>query len=426
MNQFTNLLRLIPADLTNFLVVVLFALVIGLEQRRHHAEEGDMPVFGTDRTFTLTAMFGWVLYIIDSQRMLLFGLGAVIISGLLAIYYLQKIKMHFRFGVTSIIAMLITYSLAPLVYTQPRWLTLLVVVTVLVMVEAKKPLSDFARKFGNEEFVSLAKFLVVAGVILPLLPDKPLWTGSMITPQKAWTAVVVVSGISYLSYILQKFVFPGGGVWITSVLGGLYSSTATTLVLARRSKSAPDTTQVAGMMIATAMMYFRLWIIVLIFSAALAQKLLPAMLIMFVLSFALAWWKGLRLNGQHNAEPAGESINHNPLEFSTSLLFAILFILFVSLTAWVSAYVGEQAIPKLAFAVGFTAIDPFIISLMQSKTVGIATMAVAVMNATSSNNFIKMGYAIFLGNPTLRRDIIQVFLILTFAGLLLAYGLLAI
>ncbi|HTA28636.1 MAG TPA: DUF4010 domain-containing protein, partial [Bacteroidia bacterium] len=215
----------LPPDLVPFLLVVAFSLLIGLEQRRHFINEAPESVFGTDRTFTLIGITGFILYAISPQNLLPFIIGAIILGCLLSVYYFQKIKIQQKFGMTSLITALITYSLGPLIFTQPKWLVLLVVVTVLVISEIKETLLNFSKKFDNDEFITLAKFLILAGVILPLLPDEPISAAINISPYRFWLAIVVVSAISYISYLLRKFVFPKTGILLTGILGGLYSST---------------------------------------------------------------------------------------------------------------------------------------------------------------------------------------------------------
>ena len=144
-----NLLQHIPQDLYNFLLVALFSMLIGLEQRLHHDSEKPKSLLGTDRTFTFIGILGYILYLFDPVRMLFFGLGGLSITVFLAIFYISKIWKEKQSGLTSIIVALITYSLAPLVYTQPHWLVLLILVTILILVEVKEDLIAFSEKIDK-------------------------------------------------------------------------------------------------------------------------------------------------------------------------------------------------------------------------------------------------------------------------------------
>ena len=225
----------IPFELTNFVLVTLVALIIGLAQRRLHPSDEEFKPFGTDRTFTFIGILGYILWVINPEDPTLFLGGGAIISVLLAINYSYKIKRQKLYGITTIIIALITYCLAPLVITQPKWMFLLVVVTVLIFTELKESFLAISQKFDRDEFLTLGKFLVIAGVILPIVPDTPIVPYLSISAYKVWLAVVVISTISYLSYLLKKFVFKDSGIIISGILGGLYS-TATTIILARKSK----------------------------------------------------------------------------------------------------------------------------------------------------------------------------------------------
>ena len=276
----------IPAEFINFIIVTLFALIIGLAQRRLHPKSIDFKPFGTDRTFTFIGIMGYILCIITPGNYTLFLGGGFAIIVFLAIYYYFRLVNLKIYGLTTIIVALLTYCLAPLVITQPKWLFMLVVVTVLIFTELKESFGAISKKFDKDEFLTLAKFLVIAGVILPIIPDTPIVSFLSITPYKIWLAVVVISGLSYFSYLLKKFVFKNSGVLISGLLGGLYSSTATTIMLAKKSKnSCVSANQYAGAIIlATCMMYLRILILLIIFNPALCSILLLSFIILFVIS----------------------------------------------------------------------------------------------------------------------------------------------
>ena len=402
-----NPLENIPLDFLNFLLTTLFALLIGLEQRRHHEQEKLKYLFGTDRTFALIGVLGFVLYLFDKERLLFFGVGGLALSLFFTIAYAGKAWKEGRFGMTSVLIALITYCIAPLIYTQPPWLVLLILITVLILTEIKENLIAFSEKFDKNEFITLAKFIAIAGVILPLTPRGQVIPGLDLTPYKFWMAVVAVSAISYASYLLKKFVFPQAGLFLTGVLGGLYSSTATTFSLAGKTKTAgyPPGLTAAAILIATAMMYLRILALALLFNASLGKKLFLPFLVLSLLTAAVSIFLYFQNRDKEarNGEPTTEN-QPNPLEFRTALLFAFLFVFFAALTHYVLKLYGDNGLTVLSFIVGVTDIDPFLLNLFQGKQTFAEHLAImATIQATISNNFLKAVYGVALGAPAIRR-----------------------
>ena len=419
----TTILQYINPDFIKFALVLVFSLLIGLEQRRHHIDMEAEELFGTDRTFTLIGVLGYLLYIISPNNLSPFLGGGAVVTLFLAIFYYQKIQIKKKFGLTSIIIALITYCLAPLIYTQPLWLVLLLIVCVLIITEIKGELSAFSHKVDDSEFITLGKFIVLAGVILPLLPNTPISPLINVSPYKCWLAIVVVSGISYLSYLLKKFVFPQAGILLTGILGGLYSSTATTVILARKSKEQPtDSRIVPAIFLAITMMYLRLFLLAFIFNQPIAFLLLPYFVVFILVTVGLALYfiKAYKATNDDTKNPDQTVAPHsNPLEFKTSLLFGGLFIVFAVITGFVSEKYGGTGVNILAFLVGVTDIDPFIMNLFQSKLpIANAIITMAVLNAITSNNILKMVYALSFSEKSLRKRLIVGFAILIGVGVI--------
>lgn len=421
-----QLIDTIPQDMIFFLLTVLFSLLIGLEQRRHHNNNQQDITFGTDRTFTLIGVLGFVLYILDKTHLFAFFAGGLVLAVLLWIFYAKLIDENKQFGFTSLLNGLVTYCLAPLIYTQPSWMVLLIVVTILVITELKDDLMAISQKFDPGEFITLAKFLALAGVILPLLPNKPIYPGFSITPYHFWMSIVVVSGISYLSYLLQKFVFPKSGLLLTGLLGGLYSSTATVIILARKSKENRDLGKVtASMMLSIAMMYIRVFVIAYLIKSEVAMAMLPSFAVLTISSFGIAWvatkYKHIMLPTEEEKSHFDASTAHNPLEFKTALVFGVLFIFFAVLTHYVLNSFGNQGLNLLAMVVGVTDIDPFILSLLQGKwTITAQSISAAILIATNSNNLVKLIYSLVLGNKLLRKSLLIAYGSLILVGITLS------
>jgi len=140
----------IPDIFYQFVITLLLTLLIGLEQRKLLLlKESSKSIFGTDRTFTFIGVLGFILYILDSNRLILFSIGAILLGLLMGIFYYSRIKSEGAYGITSIVVAFITYSLGPVIITQPRWLTILIVVSVLILVERKE---YFKNNFKLERF----------------------------------------------------------------------------------------------------------------------------------------------------------------------------------------------------------------------------------------------------------------------------------
>lgn len=396
-----QLYNYLPQELVTFILVTLFSLLIGLSQRKISLKrEGETTLFGTDRTFTFIGILGYLLYILDPTEMRLFMGGGAVLGMLLGLNYYVKQSQFHVFGVTTIIIALITYCIAPIVSTQPSWFYVMVVVTVLLLTELKHTFTEIAQRMQNDEMITLAKFLAISGIILPMLPNKNIIPEINLTPYSIWLATVIVSGISYLSYLLKRYVFRESGVLVSGIIGGLYSSTATISVLARKSRKASDqqvTEYVAAMLLAISMMFLRFMILILIFSREIFTSIYPYLLIMAVVAAGVGWFIHTRQHRELDAEPVEEEEDtSNPLEFKVALIFAILFVIFTVLTHYTILYAGTSGLTLLSFVSGFSDITPFILNLLQrTSSVAMIVVTACSMQAIVSNIAVNMCYALF-------------------------------
>jgi uncharacterized membrane protein (DUF4010 family) len=210
--------------------------------------------------------------------------------------------------------------------------------------------------------------------------------------------VVAISSLSYLTYLVQRYRPVKGGALLSALLGGAYSSTATTVVLAKRQKEAvtrrPELS--ASIIAATAVMYPRLAALIAFFSPPIAVVLLPGLGFLFTLAAAISWWEWRKIQPIYAdlAIPAA-----NPLQLTTALIFAVVFLAVSLATAWVQSVFGQTGIFTLATLVGASDIDPFVLSLAQGGAPGMSLSAVAaaVLIAASANNIAKAAYAIGFG-----------------------------
>ncbi len=410
----------------NFILVVLFSLSLGMERRKQYESKAAQQTFGTDRTFTFIGVLGFLLFMADTTTKIpyLFGMG--ILTLFMAIFYTSKVFKEQHYGLTSIILSFVTYGFPLFLHTMTLWLSLLLFVVVLLLSGIKKPLKKVSRKIDDDEFLTLVKFLVIAGIILPILPKENIHEFVPVSPYKIWLAVVVVSAISYLSYLLQKYVFPNSGLLLTALLGGLYSSTASTIILSRKSKNDDEHPKAyaGAIMIGIAMMYVRVFILLLIFNSELVLGSLPYFVILFVVTVLVGM---LFYNSDKKLPRAKDEEvfeDDNPLEFKVAVLFAGLYVLFSMITNFALTYYGEGGLSVLSLIVGVTDITPFLLNLFQGNyAVGATMIIIATFQAMTSNNVLKATYSQFLAGENTRKQVLKAFGIVILANVLVIAAL---
>jgi uncharacterized membrane protein (DUF4010 family) len=411
-----NIISTLPPLLIHFITTVALSFMVGLELHSYQRANDYTVSFGTTRTFMLIGILGFVLFSLDNHY-LPFTIGLLLLGILLMLFYWRSTKKE-HFSLMAILLALATYTIGPVTSRFPGWFLILFVVVLILLLGEKPKIRRLSDRISNEEMVTLAKFLIMSGIILPLLPDSQIAPMVTVTYYKVWLAVIVVSGISYISYLAQTYFFQLQGLLLTGILGGLYSSTAATVVIGQRARdTAYEHVVSSAIIMATSMMYLRLLVIVFIFNKSAASYLLLPFLTAFALSCIVAL--GLLRWNNHNAPTGDTAPIRHPLELKTALVFAFLFVFFASLTHYVVSDYGTKGLHILAFATGFTDIDPFILSVLAGKyNVSMESIIAAIIIASGSNNLLKGVYAIVLAR---NRSVMPavLWLILLFAASLL-------
>ena len=288
------------------------------------------------------------------------------------------------------------YLLGALSIGMPNWVAVSTTVCAVLLLTGRERLHDLAHRVEMKEITTAGQFLVLAGIVLPLLPNSPVTPLTTITPRQAWLALVVVCTLSYASYLAQHYWVPASrGLWMAA-LGGLYSSTAMTVVLARQiAGQATDGRRAqAGITLATGVMYLRILAIVAVFNFGLVRALAFNLGALALLAFLVTLL--LYRHGEPTSDSPHEASGGNPLEFGAATAFTVLFVVTSVLSAWVRGHFGAAGIYTLTAIVGVTDIDPFVLNLAQGGTSGMSdtAMAAAVLIAVSSNNLLKAAYTV--------------------------------
>jgi len=389
------------------LLLVALGFFLGLAFEEFHARTNQKRPGGI-RSFPLLAMAGALLYLLDPGHLLPLSVGLLALSGWLTCYYWQHLGETDAEGLPNVglmvpICNVLAYLLGPVSLAQPPWVAIGTTVAAVLFLTARDRLHQFARQVELSEIVNAGRFLLLTGFVLPLLPNSPVTGLTTITPRQVWLAMVAVCSVSYASYLLQRYVAPAGASLLTAVLGGLYSSTATTVVLARRARDEPGVSRQTqtGIVLATAIMYLRLLIVIAVFNRPLAYAAAPGMLGLALTGFLLAaglYWFGPARHPDSSSPPAPS----NPLELGAAAIFAASFIVVSVVSSWAAQKFGTAGIYALAAIVGVSDIDPFVLSLAQNGAgqISVEVAVIAILLATSSNNLLKATYVVVYSGRT--------------------------
>jgi uncharacterized membrane protein (DUF4010 family) len=386
----------LPPQAVQIALVLFLSFLIGLEREEHRAAGGPYS-FGGVRTFPLIGLIGYSLALVSGPQLLPLAVGFMVVAGFLLVSYWHKISTAETAGVTTEMSGLATFLVGALVCDGHFWIATTLGVASLLLLDLKAALEKLAARIAPVEILTFTKFLLLSAVILPILPNQDFGQFH-INPFKTWLVVVAISAISYASYVLQKVTKGRGGVVLAALLGGAYSSTVTTVVMARRAKLESHPHLFAGgILIACGVMYVRLIILLALFNWQLMLLLYIPFLVLAGLAIGGGWLWTLRADKSAQAVQR-ESEPKNPLDLVTALFFAALFLAMLVATQLAVTYLGRTGVNTLAAIMGVSDVDPFIMGLTQAAgtLTPLKVAAAAVAIAASSNNVAKGIYAFTL------------------------------
>jgi len=410
--------QFLHAQWLELIVVVVAGFLIGLEIKEYRMHNDSAKEIGSVRTYAFISLMS---YVFAQINIYLYLIGYVAIISHFILFYFFKLQVR-RTGILLFLLTSLVYSFGIVVIEYNIWFLLTIFVAIIFISNINRKLEHFYTIFDEKEIETFAKLLLLSGVILPILPQTQISEFIPVSFFKVWLAVVVVSLFSYVGYVLKKYIFKEKGYFFTGILGGIYSSTATTIVLAK--KSANGSTPylfAASILIATALMYVRLLGIAYAFNFQIASNLALPFIALTLLTAVISiyFYNKSKKTAQQDIEPAEDK---NPLELSTAFLFAFLFIAMVTITHFVLKNYGGLGLNILSFIVGFTDIDPFVLSILSSKfNVTVESATTAILIATGSNNILKAFYAYIFSKNSAGK--ISALALIVLGGLTIGIGL---
>jgi len=407
------------ASLTLVLSFALSAgigLLVGLERERKPSAKAGV------RTFALIAVLGSLAALLTEATgsAWTLGAGALCVTGALVAAYLQDPgSVRDDAGTTTVVAAIAVFFLGAANYYGYRTLAVALGVGMTVLLYFKAELEGFSHKLTGQDIRSMLQFAVLTAVILPLLPDRSFGPYGVLNPFQVWLMVVLVAAVSLAGYVAWRLTWGRHGLVLTGVLGGVVSSTATTLVYARHvaAGTQPMSAALLVILLANATKLVR----VLVLVGVVAPASLPLALLVIIPSLlaslaGVAWhWRAAA-----DAPPVDEAAFRNPTQLRTALGFGAIYAVILLLAAWANDMVGSRGVLALAAVSGATDVDAITLSSLRllengalSQTMALTAVGVAV----ASNVIFKSIVAAAAGGPLLRGPIL-----LAFSGPLLALG----
>jgi uncharacterized membrane protein (DUF4010 family) len=416
--MFKELYLFLPTEGLKIALVLALSFILGLE-REEKKVLGEHYYFGGVRVFPLIGLFGYGVALLSGPNLLPLAIGLGVMGAFFVVSYWHKISTATEAGISNEISGLITFVLGALIHHEYYWVAATLVVISLLLLELKKVLESLTTRISPDEIVTFTKFLLLTAVILPVIPNQAFGPFQL-NPYKIWMVVVAVSTISYASYVLQRLTKSRDSVPLSALFGGTYSSTITTVVLAKRAREQSRPHLFSGsILMASGMMYLRLILLLAIFSQDLMKAVLVPFSALAATGCLAGWLWSLRPDPSIPPEKKENEIK-NPLELKSAFLFAGIFLAVLVLTHLTITYLGIRGMYTFAALMGMTDVDPFILGLTQSAgaTIALKSAFTAILIATSSNNAIKGIYAFVFADRQTGRQSLLALLLLAIAGLL--------
>ncbi len=382
-----------------FLTSLALGLLLGLERQRNPAAKAGL------RTFALVALFGTANGLLSEQL----GTPWILIAGMLLVgamaigAYAGQNDRAADSGTTTVIALLLCYGLGAMIWYGHRQLAVAIAIVSTLLLHFKTELHGISERLKSQDIASILQFAALTFIVLPLLPNRGYGPYQAINPYHMWLMVVLVSGVGLAGYLALRFASANRGTLLTGLLGGLISSTATTLVFSRQTRNDATTldTSVRIILLSNLMVPARLAVIIGVADFRVLLAVLPALLASILLGGVAVYFSRSSLPLAQQASPA---LFTNPTQIKVALGFGLIYATVLLLTAWVSGQIGALGFYAVAFVSGLTDVDAISLSSVQlaaQDRIPLDQASIGVAMALVANILLKASLTFAVGGRAL-------------------------
>ncbi len=390
-----------------FATSLAIGLLIGLERERSPDAKAGL------RTCALVALLGTLAALLGAaaESPWVVAAGLVAVAAMMISAYATGPNTDHDPGTTSIVALMVCYGLGAAIWFGYGRLAVMLAVTTTILLYFKAELHGISRALTAKDIISMLQFAVLSLVVFPLLPDRDFGPYGAFNPHQIWLMVVLISGVSLAGYAALRIVGQRYGGAVIGLLGGLVSSTATTLVFARSARDQAHLVKTATVVIilANLVVMLRLELITAVLAPTLILPLGAVLGTGLVLGIAMAArdWRSLAGEGE---QPMPEV--KNPTEIRAALTFGAAYAIVLFFAAWLQDIAGNRGLYLVSLASGLTDVDAITLSTLRLYSLDKLEAAQAVTSialALLANLGFKTGLVVAIGGTALARGAIPGF-----------------
>lgn len=386
----------------NLLIALGAGLLIGAERGWQERDEKESYQSAGIRTFALTGLLGG-LSVLLSQNLGIAVWVTVLVALMLviSIAYVGDLRRTGDQGITSELALLITFLLGSLALSDYVMLASAGAVVVALLLSLKNVLHSLLKRLSETELSGALKLLFISVVMLPVLPNQTYDPWQVFNPYTTWWMVVLIAALSFIAYIAVRLTGTRYGLMLTAILGSLVSSTAMTLTLSRLSSKNLYKLLAAGLLATSGLMFPRVLLEVAVVNASLLPPIawsLGTMFLVYMAGAAVFWRRAVK------EEPANaETPLRNPFELGPAIRFALLLTLILFLVEAGRRYWGDAGVYLVSLLAGIADVDAITLSLSHSAQQELsAHVAVqGIVLAVVSNSLVKAAMIGVIGGKAL-------------------------
>jgi len=405
MSELINWLPAELASLPRYVVALAIGLLMGLERERNPAAKAGL------RTFALTALMGVLTAHLATAlgELWLIAVGLFLVGAMMIAAYLHAPQQPDGDpGTTTVAALMLCYGLGVMVWHDEIQLAVMLGIAATMLLYFKPELRGISQHMSRRDLLSILQFSVLALIVLPLLPNENYGPYGALNPYQIWWMVVLIVGVGLAGYAALRLVGQQRGAVMLGLLGGLVSSTATTLSFSRHARASSTMMPVAVIVIVLAnlVVLVRLGVLAAVLAPGVLTQLLPVLIGGLVAGGLGAAY------GVHRLRPQGEMpalAMGNPTELRPALGFGLMYAIVLLAAAWLSDWLGTRGLYAVALASGLTDVDAITLSSLRLHNLGKLTEAVVVnvvILAVLANLVFKSALTLVIGGWQMARHAI--------------------